>query len=324
MSNDGPGLILGAAYNEVKEPGIYRVGGQAFRAQSLIDVVSSLNEVARNATLRRHVWFGGRYDIETFIKDFSAAVEGDRRPSDEYLRDRLMYTDLDFWKERNRGYMGPLPHRITVDAHITSKDNLSVRFKPEVLGACGYMIPAREWKGLPLLGSAEIMERPNDEVLFIRGIGHLVHGDYGPDMSAEGDEAASKAFSALCAAVNYAFWLTVQRLRFDFEVHFERVVVKLEKKSDRWEEGECLGLELANVLTDHRGNVEEAFLVASSMTTKTPSDFIDCYEKNGSRKDEPRRGGGWPYGSPGWIYKHLKLGLAYREPRPYPSDEFPC
>ncbi|MGE7469237.1 hypothetical protein ACQKLX_07345 [Bosea sp. NPDC003192] len=185
--------------------------------------------------------------------DCEAALRGDSRPIDRYLDNYLSYTNFESLKERRRGIHGI--NRVVINATVTIKDNLSVRLWMKVLDGQGRWCSAPEWRDIPYYGHTAVMERPNDEVLFIRDVNRLFverAAIYG--RAEKPDPIKLKIFEASCELVNSIFWLTVQRLAQRFEVTLARYVVMLRESRD----GRILGLEVGDALDERKNDIKRS------------------------------------------------------------------
>lgn len=142
-----------------------------------------------------------------------------------------------------------------MDATITTKDNLSVRLAMNMLDDRGQWIPAPEWRELPYYGLAVVMERPDDEVLFIHDIDQLVVGPATEYRHyRHGDSIERQLFEASCELVNAVFWLTVQRLAQRFEVTLASYIVMLRQGK----KGPIIGLDIVDALDEHKKDIAKS------------------------------------------------------------------
>lgn len=214
---------------------------------SRIDIVDRLVEFSRQiATYEKKVpRYGFREFPRSVLNDCEVALRADERPIDRYLDNYQSYTNFDELEKRRYGFHGN--NRVAVHATITKKDNLSVRLWLKILNGKGRWVDAPEWKDIPFYGHTAIMERPSDEVLFVRALDRLTiegfeyYEDYRPGERRELIEAA-------CELVNATFWLTVQRLSQRFEVSLSRYLVLLRERR----EGRILGLQIVDALDERK------------------------------------------------------------------------
>lgn len=204
----------------------------------------------------------------SILDDCEAALRCDPRPIDRYLDNYLSYTNFAELEHRRSGIHGL--NRVVVNATVTSKDNLSVRLWMKILDDRGRWISAPEWREIPLYGMAGIMERPSDEVLFIRNVDRLMIDRIALYANYErGDPNRQKLADAACELINATFWLTVQRLAQRFEVTLSRYLVLLREKRD----GRILGLDIVDALDEHRREIARGVADFEAQTGWTPEDF---------------------------------------------------
>jgi hypothetical protein len=162
--------LLREPLNTKDEHGRYRDYTDLYMHQNISEVFVKLNDAIRALEKKKQLHY--RHFIYTIMDDCEKAVRGDKRPIDQYLDRYPYYTDFDALDAQRRG--NHRSHRILLDAHITSKGNLSVRLLMDFLGDSGQWVHAPEWKEIPFYGMSAFMERPSDEVLFIREVEHLL------------------------------------------------------------------------------------------------------------------------------------------------------
>jgi hypothetical protein len=229
------------------EKGRYRdtAGGQYGRID-IADLVVNLGGLIR--TFEKKIpRFNYRHYAKTIFDDSEGALRCDPRPIDRYLDNYLSFTNFEALEQRRMGLHGL--NRVVINATVTTKDNLSVRLWMKTLDDRGRWIQAPEWRDIPYYGQAAVMERPDDELLFIRSVDRLLvervadHERYG---RVEPNER--KLVEASCELVNALFWLTVQRVAQRFEVALARYVVMLRDGRD----GPILGIDIVDALAEHK------------------------------------------------------------------------
>ncbi|RDJ26702.1 hypothetical protein DWF00_00545 [Bosea caraganae] len=142
------------------------------------------------------------------FSDCESALRGDSRPIDRYLDNYLSYSNFEALEERQRGFHGA--NRVVVNATVTTKDNLSVRLWMKRLDDRGRWTPAPEWRDIPYYGQSAVMERPDDEVLFIRDVDRLLVEKVAHyERYDRVDKDERRLVEASCQLVNAVFWLTV-------------------------------------------------------------------------------------------------------------------
>ena len=255
------------------EHGRYRDhAGGLYLYQNISEMFVNLNDAIR--ALEKKKRFHYRHFIYTIRDDCEQAVRGDKRPIDQYLDRYLYYTDFDAIDAQRRG--NHRSHRILLDAHITSKGNLSVRLRMDFLGDSGQWVHAPEWKEIPFYGTSAIMERPSDEVLFIREVEHLLAERLEHRRSYEGSDAIQDGVvQAACEAVNTVFWLVANRLSQRFDVSLSRYVILLREARD----GALLGLDIIDALDEHRNGIARDIAEFAHQTGYSPEAFWNAHQE---------------------------------------------
>lgn len=204
----------------------------------------------------------------SIFDDCEAALRCDPRPIDEYLDNYLSYTNFDALETRRRGFHGL--NRVVLNATVTKKDNLSVRLWLKTLSDSGRWVDAPEWRDIPLFGLSGFMERPSDEVLFIRDVERLmVERIPVYERDDNGDPNGRKLVDAACELVNAIFWLTVQRLARRFEVTLARYLVLLRQGQG----GRILGLDIVDVLGERKREIANGIARFQAETGWSPEEF---------------------------------------------------
>lgn len=259
--------LLGRIADE-DEHGRYRdtAGGEYGRidiADPLVNLGALLQALEKKSSR-----FSYRHYARTIFHDCEAALRGDSRPIDRYLDNYLSYTNFDALEQRRSGFHGL--NRVVVNATMTTKDNLSVRLWMKVLDEKGRWSPAPEWRDIPYYGHAAVMERPDDEVLFIRDVNRLtVERAAVYERYDKPDPNERKLFEASCELVNAVFWLTVHRLAQRFEVTLARYIVMLRESR----EGRVLGLEISDALDEHKREIARGVTSFEAETGWTAEEF---------------------------------------------------
>lgn len=219
---------------------------------STIDIAAPL--VTLDGLMQKAAKKGRQFSYRDFPRsvfdDCEAALRCDPRPIDQYLDNYLSYTNFDALEVRRRGYHGL--NRVVMNATVTTKGNLSVRLWLKTLDDRGRWVEAPEWREIPFFGLSGFMERPSDEVLFIRDFDRLmveripVYERYD-----NGDPNGRKLVGAAGELVNAVFWLTVQRLARRFEVTLARYLVLLRQGQG----GRILGLDIVDALGERKKGI---------------------------------------------------------------------
>jgi hypothetical protein len=254
------------------EHGRYRdYAGGLYLYQNISEMFVKLNDAIRALEKKKQLHY--RDFIYTIRNDCEQAVRGDKRPIDQYLDRHLCYTDFDAIDAQRRDYRS---HRILLDAHITSKGNLSVRLRMDFLSDSGQWVHAPEWKEIPFYGTSAVMERPGDEVLFIREVEHLLAERLEHRPSYEGSDAIQDgAVQAACEAVNTVFWLIVNRLSQRFDVSLSRYVILLREAR----KGALLGLDIIDFLDEHRNGIARDIAEFEHQTGYSPEAFCKAHQE---------------------------------------------
>lgn len=184
--------------------------------------------------------------LSTLVRDLEHALLDSHRPADEILFRFHERTNWDAYLAQQGGGRR-VAHRIRIQCHVTKPGNLTVRFSPEYLDDAGRWIHADEWRDMPYLGVAAIAERPDDEVLFIHGVEHLLYWPSSLHDHASKDGTLELAMQAVVDV----FWLTLHRLTRSFDVFVDDYVAILQKPG----EDVPLGLEVVNATDDLRDTV---------------------------------------------------------------------
>jgi hypothetical protein len=146
----------------------------------------------------------------------------------------------------------------------------------DFLGDSGRWIHAPEWKEIPFYEMSAIMERPSDEVLFIREVEHLFHEHIERKRAHEdSDVIHDRAIQAACEAVNTVFWLIASRLSQRFDVSLSHYVVLLREARD----GPLLGLEIVDALNEHRSSIARDIAEFENQTGYSPEAFWNAHQK---------------------------------------------
>ena len=266
---------------DTDERGRFRLIYDNFPGGLITETIVNLHSLLDERAREKRSWISNYQRLASLFEEIEEIVRSDHNPVDEILGDRLAHTDHDYWRDHHAKWLPPYPHRILLDAHVTKVGNLSVRFSPQCLGESGQWENAPEWRQIPLLGSAETMRRPNDEVLFIRSVDWLFENSLARwNRAGDIDRTEQAYIAAACRAVNVAFWLTYHRLQNRFEVHLGRYLAVL---SSTPEAADCLGLELVDALADHRTSVKEALAAFEANTGHPPQRFWDTCESTERR-----------------------------------------
>jgi hypothetical protein len=181
--------------------------------------------------------------------------------------------------------MKPYRHSIAVFPKITVKDNLSVQFRPLRLSGNGQWETAPEWRDMPYLEHAGVMERPQNEVLFIRDVASLFHSDgYSREYV---DPERVQFLNAACIAVNYVFWLEIERLRRVFDVHLGGYVCLAVSPDDATPHN----LELVDALREYHEDIEMSIKAMKSTSGIGANEFWKIVEANrtGYSYDKPSK-----------------------------------
>jgi hypothetical protein len=243
--------LLGRLPDE-DEQGRYRDTARHYSTISIADPLVNLG-VRIQKLEKKSRQFSYRDFPKSILDDCEAALRCDPRPIDSYLDNYLSYTNFEALEQRRSGFHGL--NRVVVNATVTTKDNLSVRLWMKFLDDEGRWAKAPEWRDIALYGYTGIMERPSDEVLFIKNVDRLMveriplyakfdHGD--PD--------GRKLVEAACELVNATFWIAVQRLSQRFEVTLARYLVLLRESRD----GRILGLDIVDALNERKKEIAKA------------------------------------------------------------------
>lgn len=181
-------------------------------------------------------------DVEATIADLEAAVVASPRECDPILDNLFYFTDPSGWAERiaETPHWQKAQHRIAVHSRVNQAGNLTVRFEPAFVAEDGFARAAREWRDMPYLGGARVAERPDDEILYIRG----VRGLFG--CHAQSLVRRDARYAKLAEAVSTVFWLTVHRLVRRFDVYLLSYVTRLTNNAGDVE----YGLEIVDARED--------------------------------------------------------------------------
>ena len=201
---------------------------------------------------------------------------GHRRPCDDYLDDWMSYLDVEEYLRRGEGYTRPPRCRLLVNGFLNQAGNLSVRFSPLVLSATGHWARAPEWR-LPHLGSARIMERPDDELAHVKDVSELTERYIAADAPyRRGGAAEAREIELACRIVNATFWLAVWRLAQRFDVQVGDYVALVAKDPHQ---GPIRGLEMVDGLREHWDEVGRFLDGFESRTGYAPRDFLAACDK---------------------------------------------
>lgn len=218
---------------------------------------------------------GYRYG-SSIVSEFKDVVFGYRRPLDEVIHNSWLYTDVDFWTSHHARWMPSYPHRVCVNAHITTHDNLSVTLSARCLSPRGMWEPAEEWSSDPFWSFGGFRQRPINEALFLRGASALFQdaGDI------RGKDAKSR--SVRCKAVLASFWLTMERLSPFFEPHFGNYVAGLTEKPVTWANPDepLVGLEIVDGLGEYREWLRQELALFEERAGHTAEAFYDICEES--------------------------------------------
>lgn len=180
------------------------------------------------------------------VSDIIHCVEGallaESRPCDEIFDHLLYYTHSEGWAERtdHGRHWGKVQHRLLVNCRINQAHNLTVTFSPSFVDERGATVHAPEWVEMSYLGGSRIAERPDDEILYIKGAGRLFYD--GPQSLVRNDPRYAK----LAELVMATFWLTLHRLSRRFEVFVGSYVARITDDAGEID----YGLEVINVRSD--------------------------------------------------------------------------
>jgi hypothetical protein len=246
----------------------------------LIDEYGPSEKAVTNfhAALADHRARFGKLDelLAVTVRDLSQVLLGYRTQASAFLDEVLLYMEPAQWIELSR--RGAFRPRIALDAHITIHGNLSVRFAPDFLGKNGRWTPAPEWRPLRFLGHAAIMQRPNDEVLFMRNVSDLFR-------ASRVDDDYILSFRHLSSfAVNLAFWIVYRRLSEKFDVHLGRYVAALSKQGllssfTDHSASPIIGLELVDAVEEHHATISGHLADFSEETGYSVDDFWHAAEQ---------------------------------------------
>lgn len=142
---------------------------------------------------------------------------------------------------------------------------------------------APEWSYNPFSSYAEIAQRPENEVLFIRNAQHL----FQPHKFDDPRHASRR--SAAIAAVNLAFWLTMERLSNVFEIEYRTYLVGLTESAHSYAEAAVpyLGLEIVDAQTEARNAIKAALQDFKESSGYSPEEFhAACNVETGYRRFE--------------------------------------
>lgn len=302
--------LLGRIPDE-DEKGRYRDTARHYSTIDIADPLVNLGGLIQKVE-KKSRQFSYRDFPRSVFDDCEAALRCDPRPIDRYLDNYLSYTNFEVLKQRRSGFHGL--NRVVVNATVTTKDNLSIRLWLKTLDDAGRWIDAPEWRDIPLYGHAGIMERPSDEVLFIRNVDRLMIERIALYEKYEnGDPNGRKLVEAACELVNATFWLTVQRLAQRFEVTLARYLVLLRESRD----GRILGLDIVDALDERKKEIARGIASFEAEAGWSPEEFWSACDSSASpgpryasKSAERRlraRGGGTVTLTPGEVGRRLQL-----------------
>lgn len=210
------------------------------------------------------------------ISEFKEVVFGYRRPLDDVIHKSWLYTDVDFWRSHHARWMPSYPHRVCVNAHITTHDNLSVTLSARCLSTRGMWEPAEEWSSDPFWSFGGFRERPINEALFLRDVSALFHDT----VDLRGKDAKSR--SVQCKAVLASFWLTMERLSPFFEPHFGNYIAGLTERPVTWTNPDqpLVGLEIVDGLGEYREWLQQELDSFEERAGYTAEAFYDICEES--------------------------------------------
>lgn len=234
---------------DTDEKGRFRDTARHYSSIDIADPLVNLRGLIQRLE-KKSRQFSYRDYPKSILDDCEAALRCDPRPIDSYLDNYLSYTNFEALEQRRSGFHGL--NRVVVNATVTTKDNLSVRLWMKTLDDKGRWAKAPEWRDIPLYGYTGIMERPSDEVLFIKNVDRLMIDRIALyERYENGDPNGRKLVEAACELVNATFWLTVQRLAQRFEVTLARYLVLLRESRD----GRILGLDIVDALDERKKEI---------------------------------------------------------------------
>lgn len=210
--------------------------------------------------------------------ELEGALIGSGRPCDGILDNPILYTDFDnLTKMKQSGLFSSFRHRLAITSHVTARGNLSVCFEPVYFGENGKWVPAPEWN-IPYLGEAGIMERPNNELLFLHDIDWLLTGP----SRWEGDR---DVFDAACVAVHAVLAVVLRRVERRFDLQFDSYPALV--VTDPFS-GPCIGLEIVDAAEEYLHELAEFLIDCDRLTGYRPGAFWAACQ---SAMDEKRN---WP------------------------------
>jgi hypothetical protein len=258
------------SYRAQKSPtGFHRITYEDLEPQMLFDIGSDLDKFGQSSSRQ--------YD-SAIVSEFKDVVFGFRRPLDDIIRRVWLYTDLDFWREHHARWMPSYPHRVCVNAHITSHDNLSVTLSARCLSPQGTWDAADEWKFDPFWGQVGFRQRPLNEALFLRDVSALFQLGRVPR------SIGARTRSVQCKAVLASFWLTMERLSLFFEPHYGNYIVGLTENPVTWENPDepLVGLEIVDGLAEYREWLRQEFSLFEGRAGHSAESFYDICEETRS------------------------------------------
>ena len=257
----------------LRADGLHRRIHENLYSEVVVDALCSLSSAAKSTPIQ----LGGLLD------EVSDVVSGVERPIDEHIRQYLLNTDPDHVKlSLSRGDRG-IRNRVAVNTHITTRGNLSVTIYPEMLTKEGRFEIAPEWKPTPFPSYAEVTQRPQNEILFIRNMERWLR-PYQHD-----DPAQAAVRNAACSAINMAFWLTINRLAKVFNVSYRSYLAGVADTPQSYvpDDGKHVGLEIVDAPLEARMNLEESLRGFEAVAGHTPTAFYRaCNATEGWRRFE--------------------------------------
>lgn len=244
--------LLGKIPDEDEEGRFRDTAGGQYGQLSVAEPLVNLGGLIR--TIEKKVpRFDYRHFARSIFDDSERALRSDPRPIDRYLNHYLSYTNFDVFEQRRLSFHEL--NRVVINATVTSKDNLSVRLWMKMLDNRGRWAPAPEWRDIPYYGQSAVMERPDDELLFVRSVGRLLI-DRVADYERYGrvEPSERKLVEASCELVNAMFWVSVQRVAQRFEVTLAKYVVMLRDGRG----GPILGIDLVDAFAEHKRELAKA------------------------------------------------------------------
>lgn len=212
------------------------------------------------------------------IDDVENHLLGRERPVDKWMHLKDAFTDHDF-VERNfdRECNPRFPHRLAVDAVVNKAGNLSVTISPRCLSQRGLLEKAPEWRqefGLYIKGPSHFMGRPGNEVLYVRGVDGVINCKKPLSKMSEGERLWRKA---VAEAINFSFWVEIERLRINYEVHLGNYVVFCDE-----DPAADLGatLEIVDAVREHRDAIEEHVKTFKDHTGYEIEEFLKVCEEH--------------------------------------------